>query len=155
MKAVNVPPFISFGYCTNIIASSQFVIQQWKLELSANEFCNTDSWLPLPKVLLATAKTKQYNNGADGACPRRDINCSFYRERNCLCHYISLLSCWPKSLRVTILDPLYFSNNYKPYITPHWGGLPKEKLSDLEASHILLHVKHPLEVNLTCSGMLH
>lgn len=125
MRAVNVPLFISFGFCTNIIASSQFAIQQWKLELSVNEFCNTASWLSLPKVLLDTAKTQQYNNGADGACLRRDINCSFLQgvKLPLSLYFKSPLSCWPKSLRVTILDPLYFFSNYKAYITPHWSGL--------------------------------
>lgn len=31
----------------------------------------------------------------------------------------------------------FFPDNYKAYITPHWGGLLKEELSDLEAGHIL------------------
>lgn len=88
MEAVNVLSCIGFGLCTTIIASGQFAIQRWKLELSVNEFCNTASWLSLPEVLLAAAKTQQYNNGADGACPRSGIKCSFNRERHCLCHYI-------------------------------------------------------------------
>lgn len=96
------------------------------------------------------------NNGADGACPRGDINGSFYRERNCLCLYILNLplACCPKFFWVTIFDPHYFPNNYKAYITPQWSGLPKEEISDLEACHILQNVKHSYDVGLTSSGML-
>lgn len=48
----------------------------------------------------------------------------------------------------------FFPNNYKVHISAHWGGLLKVELSDLEVCH-LQHVKHPHEVNFTCSEMLH
>lgn len=119
MKAVNVPLFIGFGDCTNIMACSQFAIQRWKPELSVNEFCNTASWFVFAKGPPGHGeKTQQYNNGADGACLRRDINCSFLQgEKLPLSLYFkSPLSCRPKSLRVTILDHFIF---FPPIITKH------------------------------------
>lgn len=153
MKAVNVLPIVSFGLCTNIMASSQFAIQQWKLDLCVNDFCNTAPLLSLPKVLLATAKTEQYNSGADGTCLRGDIN---WEKLPLSLYFKSTPSCWPVPLRVTILVPLFWvggqlqSIHYSPL---RW--ITKEELIDLEACHTNNHVIHLHEVNITCSWMFY
>lgn len=155
MKDVNVLPIVSFGPCTNIMASSQFAIRQWKLDLCVNDFCNTAPLLSLPKVLPATAKTEQYDSGADGTCLRGDINweklpLSLYFKSPTIMLANAFEGGYIGSTLFVFLFLTITNIHYSPL---RW--ITKEQLIDLEACHNNNHVMHLHEVNVTCSWMLY